>query len=76
MTAALRRRVVQTFKLQGLTLQSGATSALAEVLEPYQDSGDLEEIVERIVEAVQTQPLSSSLIGREVDSFATPYPPT
>ncbi|CAI8057810.1 DNA polymerase epsilon subunit 2 [Geodia barretti] len=63
--AALRRRVVQSFKLQGLTLQSGATSVLAEVLEPYRDSGDLDEIVERIVEAVQQQPLSSSLIGRE-----------
>ena len=68
-SAALRRRVVQSFKLQGLTLQSQATSALAEVLEPYQDSGQLEEIVERLVEAVQQQPLSSSLIGREVASL-------
>ena len=72
--AALRRRVVQSFKLQGLTLQSGATSVLAEALEPYRDSGDLDEIVERIVEAVQQQPLSSSLIGREV-SFAPPHSP-
>lgn len=70
---SLRRRVVQNFKLQGLTLQSQATSTLVEVLEPYQDSEDLEEIVERIVEAVQQQPLTSSLIGREV---ALPPPPS
>ena len=62
----LRRQVIQSFKLQGLTLQSQAAGLLAEVLEPLRDSGELEEVVDRIVEAVQRQPLSSSLVKREV----------
>ena len=65
-TNSLRRSVVRSFKLQGLTLQSSATSLLVEVLEPYKDDSDLEEIVERIIEAVQKQPLTSSVVGREV----------
>lgn len=71
-TNSLRRSVVRSFKLQGLTLQSSATSLLVEVLEPYQDDSDLEEIVDRIIEAVQKQPLTSSVVGREV----MPLPPT
>lgn len=70
-TNSLRRSVVRSFKLQGLTLQSSATSLLVEVLEPYQDDSDLEEIVDRIIEAVQKQPLTSSVVGREV----MPLPP-
>ena len=64
--AGLRRNVVQSFKLQGLTLQSQATSLLVEVLEPYQNSEDLQQIMDRIVEAIQKQPLTTSLVGREV----------
>lgn len=70
-TNSLRRSVVRSFKLQGLTLQSSATSLLVEVLEPYQDDSDLEEIVDHIIEAVQKQPLTSSVVGREV----MPLPP-
>ena len=62
----LRRQVIQSFKLQGLTLQSQAAGLLAEVLEPLRDSEELEEVVDRIIEAVQRQPLSSSLVKREV----------
>ena len=65
-TAALRRNIVKSFKLQGLTLQSQAASVLVEVLQPYQDSGDLNEIVDRIVDAVQRQPLTNSLVQRDV----------
>lgn len=71
MAATLRRSIVQTFKLQGLTLQSQATSLLVEVLEPYQDSEDLEQIVDSIVEAVQKQPLTSSLVQRDVRHLLT-----
>lgn len=75
MATALRRSIVQTFKLQGLTLQSQATSLLVEVLEPYQDSEDLKQIVDSIVEAVQKQPLTTSLVQRDVrDLQHTPFP--
>ena len=64
--AAVRRSIVQSFKLQGLTLQSQATSALVELLEPYRDSEDLDQILDRIVEAVQKQPLTTSLVKKDV----------
>ena len=62
--SALRKKVVSHFKLQGLSLKSAAASFLATVLEPYEESAELEDIIGGIAEAVQRQPLESSLVGR------------
>ena len=61
---ALRRRVVNNFKLQGLSLKSEATSFLVETLEPCARQPDINGIIDQIVEAVQKQPLRSSLVDR------------
>ena len=70
MAASLRRKIVSNFKLQGLSLKSDASSFLTEVLSPYADRGDIDEILDNIVEAVQKQPLKSSLVERNVVEIA------
>lgn len=52
------------FKLHGLSLKTDATKFLTEVLTPLTEV-ELEDWLDKIVEGVQKQPLSSSLIGRE-----------
>lgn len=56
--------------MQGLSLKSDASSFLVEVLTPYADEQDIEEIIDHIIEAVQKQPLSSSLIDRDTVEIA------
>lgn len=68
--AALRRTIVSNFKLQGLSLKRDAANLLVEVLEPHALGGSMDEIVDMIIEAIQKQPLKSSLIGRELVDIA------
>ena len=70
MASTLRRKVINNFKLQGLSLKSDASSLLVEVLSPYADQQDIDEIIDHIIEAVQKQPLQSSLVGRDVVEVA------
>lgn len=69
-SAALRRKITTNFKLQGLTLKSEATTFLVEVLSPFADDTQINDIVDHIIEAVQKQPLKSSLVGRETVEIA------
>ena len=67
---ALRRKVVTNFKLQGLSLKSDACSLLVDVLGPYGNQDNINEIIDHIIEAVQKQPLKSSLVDRETVEIA------
>ena len=70
-SAPLRQSIVSNFKLQGLSLKNEAASLLVQALEPhYSNSEELERIIDMIIEAIQKQPLKSSLIGREVVEIA------
>ena len=69
-SGALRRKITTTFKLQGLTLKSEANGFLVEVLSPYAGDAQINDIIDHIIEAVQKQPLKSSLIGRETVEIA------
>ncbi|MCG8621234.1 MAG: hypothetical protein MJE68_04415, partial [Proteobacteria bacterium] len=69
-SAALRRKITTNCKLQGLTLKSEAAAFLVEVLAPYADDSEINDIIDHIIEAVQKQPLKSSLIGRETVEIA------
>ena len=64
MAASVRGKIVSVFKLHGLSLKTDATKFLTEVLSPLTEV-ELEDWLDKIVEGVQKQPLSSSLIGRE-----------
>ena len=69
-SAVLQRKITTTFTLQGLTLKSTAASFLVEVLAPYADDAEINDIIDHIIDAVQKQPLKSSLIGRETVEIA------
>ncbi len=66
--AAFRKKILTNFKLHGLSLKGEATSFLVEILAPY--SSDIENILDQIIEAVQKQPLTSSLVGKETLAIA------
>ena len=68
--AVLRRQIISNFKLQGLTLKSEAATYLVEVLAPYANDTDINKIIDQIIEAVQKQPLKSSIVTREVVEIA------
>ncbi|EDO40154.1 predicted protein [Nematostella vectensis] len=65
MADPLRKKVLSTFRLNGLSLQSDATKYLRDVLVPLSEP-EIEDWLEKIVETVQKQPLSSTLVDREV----------
>lgn len=67
---AFRKKVITHFKLQGLSLKSEAASYLVEVLGPFSQQEDIDNIIGNIVEAVHKQPLTSPLVGREVAEIA------
>lgn len=69
-TSVLRRKVITNFKLQGLSLKSNAISLLVEVLGPYASGGQIDDILDHIIEAVQKQPLKSSLVERDIVEIA------
>lgn len=70
MSSSFRKTVITNFKLQGLQLRNEATSYLVEVLEPLSHRQDISDVFDLIIDAVQKQPLKSSLIGRDVMEIA------
>ena len=65
MAPSVRSKIVYVFKLHGLSLKTDATKFLTEVLSPLTEV-ELEDWLDKIVEGVQKQPLSSSLIDRDI----------
>ncbi|KAF4017360.1 hypothetical protein G4228_008680 [Cervus hanglu yarkandensis] len=61
----LRSRAVSAFKLRGLLLRGEAVKCLTEALQSINEI-ELEDALERIVDAVEKQPLSSNMIERSV----------
>lgn len=66
MSQAFRKKIITNFKLQGLSLKSDATNLLVEVLGQYAEKSDIDGVIDHIIEAVQRQPLTSTLVGKEV----------
>ena len=67
--AFVRKEVVSSFKLHGLSLKTDASKFLTEVLSTVSEV-ELEDWLEKIVEAVQKQPLHSSLVDRDIVEVA------
>ena len=65
MAATIRGKIVSTFKLHGLSLKIDASKFLAEVLGSLTEV-ELEDWLDKIVEGVQKQPLTTSLVDRDV----------
>ncbi|XP_039073256.1 DNA polymerase epsilon subunit 2 isoform X3 [Hyaena hyaena] len=61
----LRKRAISAFKLRGLLLRSEAVKYLTEALTPISEV-ELEDALEKIIDAVEKQPLSSNMIERSV----------
>ncbi|CAD7688988.1 DNA polymerase epsilon subunit 2 isoform X1 [Vulpes vulpes] len=61
----LRSRMVSAFKLRGLLLRGEAIKYLTEALESISEV-ELEDALEKIIDAVEKQPLSSNMIERSV----------
>ncbi|XP_029807692.1 DNA polymerase epsilon subunit 2 isoform X3 [Suricata suricatta] len=59
----LRSRAVSAFKLRGLMLRGEAVKYLTEALTPISEV-ELEDALEKIIDAVEKQPLSSNMIER------------
>ena len=66
MEANLRKRLLSSFKLQGFSLKSDALSYLVDVLTPYSYSTELDDILDRVIEAAQQQDLKSAILGRDI----------
>ena len=65
----VRKEIVTSFKLHGLSLKTEASKFLTEVLSSVSEV-ELQDWLDKIVEAVQKQPLISSLVDREVVEIA------
>ncbi|KAJ8778371.1 hypothetical protein J1605_013558 [Eschrichtius robustus] len=61
----LRSRVLSAFKLRGLLLRGEAIKYLTEALQSISEV-ELEDALEKIIDAVEKQPLSSNMIERSV----------
>ncbi|XP_012867681.1 PREDICTED: DNA polymerase epsilon subunit 2 [Dipodomys ordii] len=61
----VRSRALSAFKLRGLLLRGEATKYLTEVLQSVNEL-ELEDTLEKIIDAVEKQPLSSNMIERSV----------
>nr|XP_061798267.1 DNA polymerase epsilon subunit 2-like [Nerophis lumbriciformis] len=61
----MKSRVCSDFKMRGLILRPEATKYLVEVLDSVRPS-ELDDIIERVLDAVEKQPLSSSTIELSV----------
>ena len=68
--AALRKKIITNFSLHGLSLKSEATSVLVEALAPYSQGEDFNGILDLIIGAVHKQPLTSTLVGRDLVEVA------
>ena len=66
MESTLKKKIISSFKLQGLSLKSAASSYLVDVLIPYTYSTDLNDILDKILEAIQQQPLKTAILSRDV----------
>ena len=51
-------------------LHNEVTTFLVEVLDPYSDREDIDDILDQIVKVVKRQPLKSLLVGREIMKVA------
>ncbi|KAK0046882.1 DNA polymerase epsilon subunit 2-like isoform X1 [Biomphalaria pfeifferi] len=65
MATQLKKSIISAFKMHGLTLRSEASSYLQDVLEPV-DSSEREQWLDKIIDIVQKQSLSSAMVGKEV----------
>lgn len=65
----VRSKILNAFKLHGLSIKSDASKYLTEVLSHLKKS-DLEVWLERIIESVQKQPLESTAIDRDIVHIA------
>ncbi|KAK2843141.1 hypothetical protein Q7C36_011356 [Tachysurus vachellii] len=65
----LKTKVTAAFKMRGLMLRPEASRYLVEVLEAVSEV-DLEDVIERILDGVEKQPLSSSMIELSVAETA------
>ncbi|XP_021118270.1 DNA polymerase epsilon subunit 2 isoform X1 [Heterocephalus glaber] len=61
----LRSRALSAFKLRGLLLRGEATKYLTEALQSVSEL-ELEDTLEKIIDAVEKQPLSSNMIERSI----------
>ncbi|XP_033621054.1 DNA polymerase epsilon subunit 2 isoform X4 [Fukomys damarensis] len=61
----VRSRVLSAFKLRGLLLRGEATKYLTEALQSVSEL-ELEDTLEKIIDAVEKQPLSSNMIEQSV----------
>ena len=66
----LRQQIISNFSFHGLTLKSDAANHLVDVLAPYAEDADINEIIDHIIDAVQKQPLQSSIVTRETVEIA------
>nr|XP_022334080.1 DNA polymerase epsilon subunit 2-like [Crassostrea virginica] len=64
MAAKLKNQLTSTFKMHGLTLRSEASKYLVEVFNHVEEA-ERDEILEKMIEIIQKQPLQSSLIGKD-----------
>ncbi|XP_061174005.1 DNA polymerase epsilon subunit 2-like [Saccostrea echinata] len=64
MAAKLKSQLTSTFKMHGLTLRSEASKYLIEVFNHVEET-QREEILDKMIEIIQKQPLKSSLIGKD-----------
>ena len=63
----VRNQIVSTFKINGLSLRSDASTLLVEELQDYVDSErDFKRKLEQLIETVHKQPLTTSFVTREV----------
>ncbi|XP_051981220.1 DNA polymerase epsilon subunit 2 isoform X1 [Xyrauchen texanus] len=68
-TRRLKQKVSAGFKMRGLILRPESSRYLLQVLESVSEA-DLDEVLERILDAVEKQPLSSSMIELSVAETA------
>ncbi|XP_005094411.1 DNA polymerase epsilon subunit 2 [Aplysia californica] len=69
MAAKLKSAIVSAFKMHGLTLRSEASLYLIDVLAPV-DQKERDQWVDKIIEIIQKQSLTSSMIDRGVCELA------
>ncbi|CAL1538535.1 unnamed protein product [Lymnaea stagnalis] len=65
MATKLKNNIVSAFKMHGLTLRSEASRYIVEVLAPVAEN-DRGQWLDRIIEIIQKQSLSSAMIGKEI----------
>jgi len=65
MDSRIRNKIVSAFKINGLSLRSEASSLLVEVLSEV-EAGDFQKWLQKVIDTVQKQPLTSSFITKEL----------